>query len=121
MPELIENPSVIESAGDQPKIIEEYVGRVNSKDACVSVARMVAPEGWKEPGQQPDFSEITLVLKGTLRVEHESGVITVTSGQAVVARPGEWVCYSTPDPGGAEYLAICLPAFSLDTVHRDCD
>ncbi len=119
MPELIEKPSVIESAGNKPKRIEEFAGRVNSRHEGVSVARMVSPEGWREPGQRPDFEEITLVLKGRLRVEHEDGVLDVGAGQAVVARRGEWIRYSSPDPGGAEYVAVCLPAFSPDTVHRD--
>ena len=119
MPELIEQPSVIEAAGNKPKRIEEYAGRVNSRHEGVSVARMVSPEGWREPGQRPEFEEITVVLRGTLRVEHEAGVLAVRAGQAVVVRPGEWIRYSSPDPGGAEYLAVCLPAFSPDTVHRD--
>ncbi len=119
MPELIEQPSVIEAAGNKPKRIEEYAGRVNSRHEGVSVARMVSPEGWQEPGQRPEFEEITVVLRGTLRVEHEDGVLDVRAGQAVVARPGEWIRYSSPEPGGAEYVAVCLPAFSPDTVHRD--
>ena len=119
MPELIEQPSVIEAAGNKPKRIEEYAGRVNSRHEGVSVARMVSPEGWREPGQRPEFEEITVVLRGTLRVEFEDGVLDVCAGQAVVARPGEWIRYSSPDPGGAEYVAVCLPAFSPDTVHRD--
>lgn len=119
MPELIESPTVIESAGNLPKRIEEYAGRVNSGHAAVSVARMQSPAGWREPGQRPEFEEITLVLRGVLHVEHESGVLHVRAGQAVVARPGEWVRYGSPEPGGAEYVAICLPAFSPDTVHRD--
>jgi mannose-6-phosphate isomerase-like protein (cupin superfamily) len=119
MPTLISNPSVIAAAGNKPKRIEEYAGRVNSGHSAVSVARMVSPEGWQEPGQRPDFEEITVVLKGTLHVEYEGGSLEVRSGQAVVARAGEWVRYSTPEPGGAEYLAVCLPAFSIDAVHRD--
>jgi mannose-6-phosphate isomerase-like protein (cupin superfamily) len=119
MPERIESPSVIEAAGNKPKRIEEYAGRVNSGHGSVSVARMRSPEGWVEPGQRPDFEEITVVLKGTLRVEHEGGAFDVTAGQAVVARPGEWVRYSSPEAGGAEYVAVCLPAFSPDSVHRD--
>ncbi len=119
MPELIRQPSVIEAAGNKPKRIEEYVGRVTSGHAGVSVARMVSPEGWVEPGQRPAFEEITVVLRGTLRVESELGALQVRAGQAVVAHPGEWVRYSTPEPGGAEYMAVCLPAFSPDTVHRD--
>ena len=119
MPTLIANPTVIAAAGNKPKRIEEYAGRVNSGHASVSVARMVSPHGWVEPGQRPAFEEITVVLKGTLRVEHEHGALDVHAGQAIVAHPGEWVRYSSPDPGGAEYVAICLPAFSMDTVHRD--
>jgi mannose-6-phosphate isomerase-like protein (cupin superfamily) len=119
MPELIEKPSVIQSAGNKPKRIEEYAGRVNSGHAAVSVARMVSPEGWVEPGQRPEFEEVTLVLKGALRVDYEGGTMTVRAGQAVVARPGEWVRYSSPEAGGAEYVAVCLPAFSPATVHRD--
>ncbi len=119
MPELIAAPTVIESAGNLPKRIEEYAGRVNTKSDSVSVARMRSPQGWVEPGQRPDFEEITVVLNGKLHVEHENGVLEVAAGQAVVAKPGEWVRYSTPDEGGAEYVAVCLPAFSPDTVHRD--
>ena len=121
MPELIETPSVIEAVGTKPKRIEEYAGRVNTGHSGVSVARMVSPEGWLEPGQTPDFEEITVVLKGMLRVEHTGGALEVRAGQAVVAHPGEWIRYSSPDAGGAEYVAICLPAFSPDTVHRDED
>jgi mannose-6-phosphate isomerase-like protein (cupin superfamily) len=119
MPTLIERPSVIEAAGNKPKRIEEYAGRVNSGHSGVSVARMVSPAGWEEPGQRPEFEEITVVLKGTLRVEYERGVLDVHAGQAVVTHPGEWVRYSSPEPGGAEYVAVCLPAFSPSTVHRD--
>jgi mannose-6-phosphate isomerase-like protein (cupin superfamily) len=119
MPILIPAPKVITAAGNKPKRIEEYVGRVNSGHAAVSVARMVSPEGWEEPGQRPEFEEVTVVLRGRVRVESESGVLDVQAGQAVVTRPGEWVRYSTPDPGGAEYVAVCLPAFSPETVHRD--
>lgn len=119
MPELIEAPTVIEAAGNKPKRIEEYAGRVNSSQANVSVARMVSPEGWQEPGQRPEFEEITVVLNGSLRVEHEGGFLDVAAGQAVVVKPGEWIRYSSPNPGGAEYVAVCLPAFSPDTVHRD--
>ncbi len=119
MPTLIPAPTVIAAAGNKPKRIEEYAGRVNSGHASVSVARMASPDGWVEPGQRPDFEEITVVLKGMLRVEHEGGVMDVRAGQAVVSRPGEWVRYSSPEPGGAEYVAICLPAFSMETVHRD--
>jgi quercetin dioxygenase-like cupin family protein len=119
MPRLIEAPAVIEAAGTKPKLIEEYAGRVNSGHRTVSVAKMTSPQGWVEPGQTPDFEEITLVLAGMLRVEHSEGVIEVRAGQAIVTAPGEWVRYSTPEPGGAEYVAVCLPAFSPDTVHRD--
>lgn len=119
MPTLIAAPTVIAAAGNKPKRIEEYAGRVNSGHESVSVARMVSPEGWLEPGQRPAFEEITVVLKGMLRVEHEGGSLDVHAGQAVVARPGEWVRYSSPEAGGAEYVAICLPAFSMDSVHRD--
>jgi len=119
VPTLIPAPTIIQAAGNKPKRIEEYAGRVNSGDADVSVARMLSPEGWQEAGQRPEFQEITLVLRGTLRVEHEGGVLDVHAGQAVVSRPGEWVRYGTPAPGGAEYVAICLPAFSPETVHRD--
>jgi ethanolamine utilization protein EutQ len=119
MPTLIPQPTRIESAGNKPKIIEEYVGRVNSATASGSVARMRSPEGWEEPGQSPEFDEFTVVLQGTLRVEHKSGQLDVKAGQAVIAHRGEWVRYSTPFAGGAEYIAVCLPAFSPDTVHRD--
>jgi mannose-6-phosphate isomerase-like protein (cupin superfamily) len=119
MPTLIPNPTVIQAAGNKPKRIEEFAGRVNSGHNSVSVARMQSPEGWVEPGQRPDFEEITIVLRGTLRVEFDGGTLDVAAGQAVVTHPGEWVRYSTPLPGGAEYVAVCLPAFSMDTVHRD--
>jgi quercetin dioxygenase-like cupin family protein len=119
MPKLISAPSIIQAAGTKPKRIEEYAGRVNSGHSGVSVARMVSPEGWVEPGQRPEFEEITVVLKGLLRVEHEGGSIDVRAGQAIVTAGGEWIRYSTPEPGGAEYVAVCLPAFSPDTVHRD--
>jgi mannose-6-phosphate isomerase-like protein (cupin superfamily) len=119
VPRLIEQPTVITSAGNKPKQIHEFAGRVNSGHRTVSVARMVSPAGWQEPGQTPEFEEITVVLKGRLRVEHAQGTIDVRAGQAIVTAPGEWVRYSTPDAEGAEYVAICLPAFSPDTVHRD--
>jgi mannose-6-phosphate isomerase-like protein (cupin superfamily) len=119
MPKLIEKPTIIDCVGTKPKQIQEYAGRVNSGHASVSVARMISPEGWQEPGQRPEFEEITVVLKGMLRVEHEKGVLDVHAGQAVVASPGEWVRYSTPGADGAEYVAVCLPAFSPATVHRD--
>ena len=119
MPTLLPTPTVVAAAGNKPKRIEEFAGRVNSGHATVSVARMTSPEGWREPGQRPAFEEITVVLSGLLRVEHEGGTIDVRAGQAVVAHPGEWVRYSTPEPGGAQYVAVCLPAFSPETVHRD--
>lgn len=119
MPRLIEAPSIIEAAGTKPKRIEEYVGRVNSGHASVSIARMKSPQGWVEPGQRPEFEELTLVLGGMLRVEHEDGALDVRAGQAVITSPGEWVRYSTPEADGAEYVAVCLPAFAPDTVHRD--
>lgn len=119
MPRLIEAPTIIESAGNKPKRIEEYAGRVNSAQENVSVARMKSPGGWREPGQRPEFEELTVVLSGMLRVESERGILEVRAGQAVVAEPGEWVRYSTPEADGAEYVAVCLPAFSPDSVHRD--
>ncbi len=119
MPRLIDKPTIIEAAGRLPKRIEEYVGRVNTGHATVSVARMRSPSGWEEPGQRPDFEEVTVVLEGMVRVEYEGGALEVRAGQAVITRPGEWIRYSTPDPGGAAYVAICLPAFSPQTVHRD--
>jgi ethanolamine utilization protein EutQ (cupin superfamily) len=119
MPTLIERPSIIESAGNKPKIIEEFVGRVNTGSTDVSIARMTSPEGWVEPGQAPEFDEYTLVVKGRLRVETIDGGFDVVAGQGIITRKGEWVRYSTPDEGGAEYVAICVPAFSPDTVHRD--
>lgn len=119
MPTLIPRPTRIESAGNKPKIIEEYVGRVNTSTAGISVARMRSPEGWEEPGQTPEFDEYTVVLRGTLRVQHKSGELDVAEGQAVIAYRGEWVRCSTPFTGGAEYIAVCLPAFSPDTVRRD--
>ena len=119
MPRLIEKPTVVQAAGNKPKQIQEFVGRVNSGHDAVSVARMVSPGGWVEPGQRPEFEEVTLVLKGMVRVEHEGGAIDVRAGQAVVASPGEWIRYSSSEPEGAEYVAVCLPAFSPDTVHRD--
>jgi mannose-6-phosphate isomerase-like protein (cupin superfamily) len=119
MPTLISAPSIIEAAGSKPKRIEEYAGRVNTGHDSVSVARMVSPSGWAEPGQRPDFEEITVVLRGLLKVEYEGGVLEVAAGQGVICRPGEWVRYSTPGPDGAEYLAVCLPAFSPAGVHRD--
>ena len=119
MPAFIASPSRIEAAGTKPKLIDEFVGRVNTGDDRLSVARMQSPEGWQEPGQRPDFDEYTVVIDGALRVEHDDGATDVRAGQAVLVKAGEWVRYSTPEPGGAHYLAICLPAFSPDTVHRD--
>jgi mannose-6-phosphate isomerase-like protein (cupin superfamily) len=119
MPTLIPRPTVVHAAGNKPKLIEEYVGRVNSRTTSVSVARMHSPGGWVEPGQTPEFNEYTLVLKGTLRVTTRDGVLDVQAGQAVIAHAGEWVQYSTPEAEGAEYVAICLPAFGPDIVHRD--
>jgi mannose-6-phosphate isomerase-like protein (cupin superfamily) len=119
MPTLIERPTTIEAAGNKPKRIDEYVGRVNNGEARVSVAHMRSPSGWVEPGQRPAFDEYTVVLRGMLRVEHSDGAIDVHAGQAVLARGGEWVRYSSPQADGAEYIAVCLPAFSPETVHRD--
>ena len=119
MPWLIERPAHLVAAGTPPKTIEEFVGRLNSGHEQVSVARMVSPQGWSEPGQRPEFLEVSVVLRGTLRVEHERGTLDVTAGSAVIAQPGEWVRYSTPQPGGAEYVAVCLPAFAPAAAHRD--
>jgi len=119
MPTLIAAPTRVEAAGNKPKLIDEYVGRVNSADEKVSVAHMRSPGGWVEPGQKPEFDEFTVVLRGILRVEHTGGSMDVHAGQAVITYGGEWVRYSTPDDGGAEYIAVCLPAFSPATVHRD--
>src|SRR5205814_2209855 len=119
VPKLIAAPAIVAAAGTKPKRIEEFAGRINSGHAQVSVARMVSPSGWVEPGQRPEFEEITIVLRGMVRVEHEGGTIDVRAGQAVVTAPGEWVGYSTPEADGAEYMAVCTPAFSPDTVHRD--
>ncbi|MEQ1503359.1 MAG: cupin [Myxococcota bacterium] len=121
MPTRIESPTVIAAAGTLPKRIEEFVGRVNSASPEVSIARMTSPSGWIEPGQRPAFDEYTVVLRGELRVEHAGGVEVIAAGQAVITRRGEWVRYATPHPDGAEYIAVCLPAFSPDTVHRDGD
>ncbi len=117
MPKLIESPSRVEAAGTKPKLIDEHVGRVNTGESRVSVAHMRSPAGWVEPGQRPEFDEYTVVLEGALRVEHEAGALEVRAGQAVLVPGGEWVRYSTPE--GASYIAVCLPAFSPDTVHRD--
>lgn len=119
MPTLIPKPTRIEAAGNKPKLIDEYIGRVNSTTSATSIAHMRSPSGWQEPGQTPEFDEFTVVLRGTLRVEHRGGSMDVHSGQAVIAHCGEWVRYSTPGEDGAEYIAVCLPAFAMDTVHRD--
>jgi mannose-6-phosphate isomerase-like protein (cupin superfamily) len=119
VPKLIAAPTIVAAAGTKPKKIEEYAGRVNSGHASVSVARMTSPAGWEEPGQRPEFEEITVVLRGTLHVEHQDGMLDVHAGQAIVTSPGEWVRYSTPEADGAEYIAVCIPAFSPATVHRD--
>ncbi len=121
MPKLIPTPTRITAAGTPPKLIEEFVGRVNNGETRLSIARMTSPSGWIEPGQTPEFDEFTVVLKGGLQVRHASGIIEVSAGQAVLTRAGEWVQYSTPHPEGAEYLAICLPAFAPQTVHRDAE
>lgn len=115
----ISQPTVIEAAGNKPKRIEEFIGRVNSRTDGLSVARMQSPGGWIEPGQTPEFDEYTVVLSGSLRVTTHDGVVDVGAGEAIITHKGEWVQYSTPGAGGAEYIAICLPAFSIDTVHRD--
>ena len=119
MPELIEAPTRIEAAGNKPKLIDEYIGRVNSGEEGASIAHMRSPGGWVEPGQTPEFDAFTVVLKGALRVEYEGGAMEVNAGQVVVCRGGEWVRYSTPGAAGAEYIAVCLPAFSMETVSRD--
>lgn len=119
MPTLIPKPTRIQSAGNKPKLIDEYIGRINSQTSAASVAHMRSPAGWMEPGQTPEFDEFTIVLKGMLKLEHESGSMEVCAGQAVIAHAGEWVKYSTPEEGGAEYIAVCLPAFSMETVHRN--
>ena len=118
-PTIIAQPTRVAAAGSKPKLIDEYVGRVNSQHEAVSIAHMRSPQGWMEPGQTPEFDEFTVVLRGALRVTWASGEFDVVAGQAVIAHAGEWVQYSTPDAGGAEYIAVCLPAFSVDTVHRD--
>lgn len=119
MPRLIEQPTRIEAAGNKPKLIDEVVGCVNTGHRDISVAHMRSPGGWQEPGQRPEFDEITYVLRGTVRVEHENGVLEVHAGQAVLTSNGEWIRYSTPGDEGAEYIAVCLPAFTPQTVHRD--
>jgi mannose-6-phosphate isomerase-like protein (cupin superfamily) len=119
MPTHIKSPSTIEAAGNKPKIIEEFIGRVNSQTSSLSIARMRSPSGWVEPGQTPEFDEFTVVLRGMLRVRSRAGILDVHAGEAVIVHKGEWVQYSTPGKEGAEYVAVCLPAFSLETVHRD--
>ncbi len=121
MPRHIEAPARITAAGDVPKTIEEFIGRVNTATADVSVARMRSPAGWEEPGQTPEFDEYTVVLRGMLRVEHSEGTIDVRAGEAVIVQRGEWVRYSSPESEGADYISVCLPAFSPETVHRDRD
>ena len=119
MPIHIKRPTVIKAAGNKPKIIEEFVGRVSSQTSVTSIARMKSPSGWVEPGQTPEFDEYTVVLKGMLRVKTKNGIYDVTAGEAIITSKGEWVQYSTPGPEGAEYIAVCLPAFSPESVHRD--
>lgn len=119
MAQLVEHPTRIQAAGNKPKLIDEFIGLVNSGTERVSIARMHSPSGWQEPGQTPDFDEFTIVLRGMLRVETKHAVLDVHAGQAVVTTKGEWVRYGTPGPEGAEYIAVCLPAFSPSTVHRD--
>jgi mannose-6-phosphate isomerase-like protein (cupin superfamily) len=119
MATLIKSPSIIEAAGNKPKIIREYIGRINSSTQKISIARMTSPAGWGEPGQTPEFDEYTLVLNGTLKVETKENIFNVNEGQAIITHAGEWIRYSTPEADGAEYIAICLPAFAPETVHRD--
>jgi mannose-6-phosphate isomerase-like protein (cupin superfamily) len=119
MPELISGPTRVAAAGEPPKLIDEFVGRASTGEDGVSIARMRSPSGWAEPGQRPDFDEFTVVLRGALVVESEAGQMTVQAGQGVHCKPGEWVRYSTPGDGGAEYISVCLPAFAPATVHRD--
>lgn len=119
MVKKIESPTIIKAAGNKPKIIEEFIGRVNSNTAAVSIARMKSPTGWVEPGQTPGFDEYTVVLSGMLRVQTKDAVFDVHAGEAIITPKGEWIQYSSPGPEGAEYIAVCLPAFSPDTVHRD--
>ena len=121
MPRLIPSPAIVQAAGNKPKIIEEYIGRVNTRTSDVSIARMRSPGGWVEPGQTPEFDEFTFVLRGVLRVVTKTASIDVSAGQAMIVAKGEWVQYSSPEPDGAEYIAVCLPAFSPDIVHRDVD
>lgn len=119
MPVKIDSPIVIAAAGNKPKIIQEFIGKVNSKTGDVSIARMISPGGWVEPGQTPDFDEYTIVLKGMLQIKTKDGLIEIHAGQAIITNKGEWIQYSTPGQDGAEYIAVCLPAFSPDTAHRD--
>jgi len=119
MPKLISSPTIVKAAGNKPKIIREFFGRVNSFTENISIAKMTSPEGWEEPGQKPDFDEYTLVLKGMLRVETKENIFEVNADQAIITYAGEWIKYSTPNPEGAEYVAVCLPAFSPETVNRD--
>jgi mannose-6-phosphate isomerase-like protein (cupin superfamily) len=119
MPTILNDPTIIEAAGNKPKLIEEFIGRVNSGTTSISIARMKSPEGWCEPGQTPEFDEFSIVLQGLLRVKSKEGTMDVHAGQAVIAHHGEWVQYSTPGDCGAEYIAVCVPAFSIETVHRD--
>ncbi|HXI42208.1 MAG TPA: AraC family ligand binding domain-containing protein [Bryobacteraceae bacterium] len=119
MPTLLSQPTRVTAAGNKPKLIDEYIGRINSRNEALSIAHMRSPGGWQEPGQTPEFEEFTVVLKGMLRMRHRGGQIDVRAGQAIIAHRGEWVSYSTPEPEGAEYIAVCLPAFSMETVHRD--
>lgn len=119
MPKKIKSPTIIKAAGNKPKVIEEFVGRVNSKTDALSIARMKSPPGWREPGQTPGFDEYTIVLKGMLRVQTKDHTIDVHAGEAIITYKNEWIQYSTPGPEGAEYIAVCLPAFSPETVHRD--
>ena len=119
MPTMIKSPSIIKAAGNKPKIIEEFIGRVNSKTKELSIARMKSPEGWVEPGQKPEFDEFTIVLKGSLKVETKNDSFEVKAGEAIITHKGEWIKYSTPLPEGAEYIAVCVPAFSQEIVNRD--
>ena len=119
MPTFISSPSIVQAAGNKPKIIEEFIGRINTKPSAVSIAKMKSPGGWVEPGQTPEFDEYTVVLRGTLHVRTHTGSFQVSTGQAIIVLKGEWVQYSSPEPEGAEYISVCLPAFSPDTVHRD--
>ena len=121
MPTFLSQPSRVQAAGNQPKLIDEYIGRVNTNNEAVSIAHMRSPAGWQEPGQTPEFDEFSIVLRGMLKVEHRTGWIEVRAGQAVIAHKSEWVRYSTPEPEGAEYIAVCRPAFSMETVHRDVE